>query len=450
MDGASAEELHSKIALLEKEKGQEEEYRNYMQLERDKIHSFWEITKKEIEDKKAELRNKDREMEEMEERHQVEIKVYKQKVKHLLYEHQNNIATLKAEGEVAMKLEQDEMRTKEDELQRDKRTLKKEIKEMELAHEDVVRQLKLEHAKEITKIRQEFELQAQELQQKYEKKMKTLRDDLEIRRKQEIHEIEERKNTHINELMKKHERAFAEIKNYFNDITHNNLDLIRTLKEDVAEMKKKETANEKLMYEIAQENKRLSEPLAKALKEVESLRSQLADYEKDKLSLGQTKSRLVHTEKQLRNLEWEHEIFEQRFTQVQKERDDLYEKFEGSIYEVQQKNGLKSMLLERKLVAVQEQLEKKEAQLGEVLSASNLDPATLQQVNKRLEEVLDSKNQLIKALQYDVVKISKAHNDLIRVYEAKLQEFGVPVEELGFRPLVTNTSEGPAGLVVGA
>ena len=98
--------------------------------------------------------------------------------------------------------------------------------------------------------------------------MKLLRDDLELRRKQEIHEIEERKNTHINDLMKKHERAFAEIKNYYNDITHNNLDLIKTLKEDVAEMKKREAQNEKLMYEIAQENKRLSEPLTKALKEV--------------------------------------------------------------------------------------------------------------------------------------------------------------------------------------
>ncbi len=41
----------------------------------DKINSFWEITKKELDDKKAEARNKDREMEEMEERHQVEIKV---------------------------------------------------------------------------------------------------------------------------------------------------------------------------------------------------------------------------------------------------------------------------------------------------------------------------------------------------------------------------------------
>ena len=61
-------------------------------------------------------------------------------------------------------------------------------------------------------------------------------------------------------------QAFADIKNYYNDITHNNLDLIKTLKEDVAEMKKKEAQNEKLMYEIAQENKRLSEPLSRALK----------------------------------------------------------------------------------------------------------------------------------------------------------------------------------------
>jgi recombinational DNA repair ATPase RecF len=85
-----------------------------------------------------------------------------------------------------------------------------------------------------------------------------------------------------------------------------------------------------------------------------------------------------------------------------------------------------------------------------VLSASNLDPGTLALVSKKLDEVMDSKNQLIKALQYDVAKVSKAHNDLIRVYEAKLAEFGVPVDELGFRPLVTNTNTGPAGLVVGA
>jgi hypothetical protein len=140
----------------------------------------------------------------------------------------------------------------------------------------------------------------------------------------------------------------------------------------------------------------------------------------------------------------------QRFAKVEAERDALHAKFEKAIFDVQRKSGLKNMVLERKLEALGDELEKKEAQLGEVLSASNLDPGTLALVSKKLDEVMDSKNQLIKALQYDVAKVSKAHNDLIRVYEAKLAEFGVPVDELGFRPLVTNTNTGPAGLVVGA
>ena len=435
---------------LEKEMNKEEEQRNYMQLERDKILQFWEITKKELEDKKSELRNKDREMEELEERHQVEIKVYKQKVKHLLYEHQNNVTTLKADAEVALKQQQDEFRRRSGELSKDKRSLKLELKEMELAHEDVVRQLKLEQAKVTTMLRQEFEQNGKELQALYEKKMKTQREDLELQRKHEIHEVEERKNTHINQLMKKHDVAFTEIKNYYNDITHNNLDLIKTLKDDVAEMKKKEATNDQLMYEISQENKRLSEPLTKALREVDDLRRQLASYEKDKASLTATKKRLADSEKSLKNLEWEHEVQTQRFAKVEKERDELYGKFERAIFEVQQKSGLKNLVLERKLEAVGDALEKKEAQLGEVLSASNLDPGTLAQVTRKLDEVLDSKNQLIKALQFDVAKVSKAHNDLIRVYEAKLAEFGVPVEELGFRPLVTSVNTGPAGLVVGA
>jgi hypothetical protein len=41
----------------------------------DKINAFWEITKKELEDRKAEMRNHDRQMEEMEDLHQRELKV---------------------------------------------------------------------------------------------------------------------------------------------------------------------------------------------------------------------------------------------------------------------------------------------------------------------------------------------------------------------------------------
>lgn len=53
---------------------------------------------------------------------------------------------------------------------------------------------------------------------------------MELRRKTEIHEVEERKNVQIQSLIKQHEKAFSDIKNYYNDITLNNLALINTLK----------------------------------------------------------------------------------------------------------------------------------------------------------------------------------------------------------------------------
>ena len=124
------------------------------------------------------------------------------------------------------------------------------------------------------------------------------------------------------------------------------------------------------------------------------------------------------------------------------------ERFESTIYDVQQKSGFKNIILERKLQVVDESLEKKEAQLSEVLAAANLDPNMLGTVSKKLDDVLDAKNSAIKDLQYELARVTKAHNDVIRVYESKLTEFGIPVEELGFRPLVTKTSTMAAGLVV--
>lgn len=457
IDGQSTEEmtkeqLEEHMGRLREELDREREERNYFQLERDKVNTFWEITKRQLDETRAELRNKDREMEDAEERHQVEIKVYKQKVKHLLYEHQNNISELKTESSIALKRAQEEHRTQESELRKDKRSLKVSNKEQELAHEDADKDLRMKNDEQITRLREDFEREAREIEAKYEKKMKVLRDELELRRKTEIHEIEERKNGQINALMKNHEKAFSDIKNYYNDITLNNLALINSLKEQIEEMKRKEERLEKEMGEIQLQNKRLVEPLQRAKEEVDELRRQLSNYQKDKSSLSTAKARLRVLEKEYKNLEWEHEVLEQRFEKTQAERDELYKKFVKAIHEVQQKSGFKNLLLEKKLTALADSLEKKEAQLNEVLSASNLDPTALTVVTRKLEDVLDSKNSAIKDLQYELARVCKAHNDLLRTYESKLLAFGIPVEELGFKPLESTIGgqelgRGPAGLV---
>lgn len=67
--------------------------------------------------------------------------------------------------------------------------------------------------------------------------MKNLQRELSLRMKVEIHEIEERKNLHVNDLMINHENAFREMKQYYNDITKENLDIIKQLQEKFQDVK---------------------------------------------------------------------------------------------------------------------------------------------------------------------------------------------------------------------
>ena len=86
-------------------------------------------------------------------------------------------------------------------------------------------------------LNKELELKKKGLIQTYERKLEELRAELELRLKVEIHEIEERKNQHINDLMKNHEEAFREMKEYYNDITRENLELIKMHKEKLVDIR---------------------------------------------------------------------------------------------------------------------------------------------------------------------------------------------------------------------
>lgn len=101
-------------------------------------------------------------------------------------------------------------------------------------------------------------------------------------------------------------------------------------------MRRKEANDEKGMSEIVQANKKLAEPLKIHLKDVEELRMELKNYQKvsallvsiissfwyhqDKVTLNSTKERVQLIEDNMKNLTWEHEIFQQRFLKMKEER----------------------------------------------------------------------------------------------------------------------------------
>mmetsp|Transcript_8143 Transcript_8143/g.13280 ORF Transcript_8143/g.13280 Transcript_8143/m.13280 type:complete len:489 (+) Transcript_8143:69-1535(+) len=434
-DAALRKELQHQANTLSKQANKEDHDFNEFQQQRERLNYFWIVEKKKLEDKKADLRNKERELQDLEEKHQVEVKIYKQRVKHLLFEHQNEITQNKTEGEVALKLAQDDHRAAEAELRVDKRALKLEVKEQELGHGDHLKALKQAHDRNIALLRQEFERKAFEVQRASEERTKAARQRLERARAEEARRLEERKRQHVDLLMAEHEKAFAEIKNYYNDITHNNLDLIKSLKEETNEMRKKDLADEKRMLEVAQENKRMSEPLKKAEQDVQRLTQELEEYTKEKEELKATKGKVLVLEDRLRALRWEHELLGQKAGMVAKERQELYDRYRGAVFQVQQRTGFKNLLLEKKLGAADEQLQQREAHLHEVLGRANLEPAVLGQVRGKLDDVLGRKAQAARDLQAELDRLRGAHAALRRAVRGKLAEFGVPPEELGFEPL---------------
>jgi len=83
-------QLREKIEAFQYRLNKSAKERNYMQLEKDMVNRFYQITKDEVKQIEAELLNKDRQMEMMERDHRVHIKVHEQKVQNLEYGHRND------------------------------------------------------------------------------------------------------------------------------------------------------------------------------------------------------------------------------------------------------------------------------------------------------------------------------------------------------------------------
>lgn len=407
---------------------------NEFQQQREKLNYFWIVEKKRLEDKRAELRNKERELQDLEEKHQVEIKIYKQRLKHLLQEHQNEITHKKTESEMALKMAQDDDREIELDIKNDRRTLNIELKEVELSHEEYVRGLKREQDQKITYLRHEFERKANESQKLFEARAKKTRDQLDRTRKDEIKSIEEKKHVMIDNLMAEHQKTFADIKNYYNDITHNNLDLIKSLKEEVKELEAEERKDETRLHEKFQENKKLSAPLKRMQEDVVRLRSELEEYKSEKSQMRTTKSSLIVIEEENSNVSWEYEVLHQRYEVLVKERDELRAHFMSSIFDVKQKSAFKGLLLEKKLMGVVRIQEEKEAQLNEVLARANLDPSSLGKVHGKVEDVLQLKNAEARKLQSELVRLQALQDQLQIAMFQKMNEYGLSKAELGYVP----------------
>ncbi|XP_068174490.1 dynein regulatory complex subunit 4 isoform X3 [Antennarius striatus] len=378
----SKEQMEEHIVHLREELDREREERNYFQLEKDKIHTFWKITERQLEVLQAEQKKLDKDIEDDEGRYQVEIKVYKQKMKHLLCEHQNTISELKANSLVSTQAMQKEQEKLETELHKEKKGIM--VEEQELNYDILLKELKLKHDEEMTKARNTWKKQLTEIKAKYERKMELLPQELDNMRRSEMSEREDHWNTHMATLIDNHNKAFGETDGLVNCMRED-VDLVDSLKKQIKDMSLKQKEKEKDCGSLVQDNKCLEELLSKLKEEIAENEKKIHHYRMKK----DTREKLKRQE--LNRLKSANEALETTFKKMQQEKDELYKAFTQNIQLVQDKGVERIVLQEEKLKALTDSLEKTQPQLPCVISASNLDPTALSGVTNQIEKILNPK-----------------------------------------------------------
>jgi DNA repair exonuclease SbcCD ATPase subunit len=185
----------------------------------------------------------------------------------------------------------------------------------------------------------------------------------------EIHEIEERKHRHINDLMDNFEKAFTEMRNYYNSITRDNLALIKSLNDEIEVhtsiqnrlhflrfssphfcLRILRSSTHKTRRAWRRSNGRmrryallisqfcvvttlhsspdllslpqLTLPLEQTEAEVKELQKSLMNYEKDKISLRHAQARLLQGEQEFKRLSDEQKSLKDKYAALEAERSE--------------------------------------------------------------------------------------------------------------------------------
>ena len=177
------ESLNAMIAEMRDKMVELRSRRNYVQNERDMLEQFSKGTYQEIEELKRNLTNKSTEAEGIEQDHQVEVKVYMQKVKHLEYDQRLRTNQVNQEGENNMKIEDEYHSQRLKSMQKNKSDMKVQYAKNEEINQQEIKQSDLQQKKTLKFLKDEYDRKIKYTEDKYEETLVKLRNDLELKLK---------------------------------------------------------------------------------------------------------------------------------------------------------------------------------------------------------------------------------------------------------------------------
>jgi hypothetical protein len=211
----SLEDLQRRVALLEQDLRREERSKHYVQLERDRVCEFWEVTKRKLAAAETALQKASLELEAKEEAHAVDIKVLRQRIVALMAAHAAREATIvsEAQDELRRRVSASECVAAE--------SLREHHAALSAAHAD--RQAALEAAdkyraeceRDKMETRVRFESSLQERCTSFESRLASAVQSAEERCANEVHAAEVQRELAVKQLLMRHENDVRDLREQY-------------------------------------------------------------------------------------------------------------------------------------------------------------------------------------------------------------------------------------------
>ncbi|TKS78925.1 Growth arrest-specific protein 8 [Collichthys lucidus] len=420
----SKEQLWEHALCLIEERDRLREEKIYFRQERDKAIASWEISKRELADVDARLRNKQRAREEAQERHRVEITECKQKLKLMLSEHHDTASGLKEDGVASTSLIQNKHTESEIALQEELNDLEKDSMEKKLLNQKGIELLKQKHQQELMDMENHYKNILREMEKEYHEKWKSMREEGAKKRRAEIKELDDKMKSRIKDVLKEHDEALRKAMDHFYKIQERH----GCMKKDLLEVEEQKKLNADCAA-IKEDIKRLRESVQKEEQKKTEIQKQLKEMKRARGQAAMKRTPVKVIEKERRELLVKHELLLQACEKLEQERDDKLKKQRKAVLENQQKNGLKELLLEKMIEEQTLILQKTQAELYAVLAAEGDSSA-----EAKLKELMESQQAEMRAADDELDQECKKYDYILKMVKEKLTALGVPLFDFPFKP----------------
>jgi hypothetical protein len=213
---------------------------NEFQSQREKINDFWLLEREILEKKRADVRFKDQEIQDLVEQQHFEVKSCQDKWKTLLHKQQTQFSEkltkiLSSQKEALQSYVNTLMQQKLSNLE-----VEALLRATQDQHNLTVRGMRREHEASVTNLRNEYEKKSEEMRCFYDLQLQHQRENADKQRRFELKQIKDEKEDMIARLLTQHKSAFDDLKNSHHSIIFSNLETIKTLKAELTSLEEEE------------------------------------------------------------------------------------------------------------------------------------------------------------------------------------------------------------------